>query len=436
VLFVASLSGSILAQQSGYQLTELPMWIVGNTVAAGMITELGPLLSAIIMAGRVGAGIGAEIGTMKVTDQLDAMRTLGRDPVEELVAPRVVAGAIMMLPIVILANIVGIWSGWITALAMLDMTTHEYVYGVQAYYHSAALIFSLLKAVFFGITITFIGCYVGMQAEGGAAGVGRTVRDGSRCSSSSALQGCRMIEIRGLRKNLNGKWVLNGVDLDIHEGMSLVIMGPSGTGKSVLLKHIVGLFDPDEGEVLVEGKSVPRSNGKQIREIRARISYVFQNSALFDSLTTGQNIQLGLPAELCRGQDAHRCPRVLEAVEHVNLEADVLTLMPSELSGGMQKRVAIARAIVGRQKYILYDEPTTGLDPVNASVINRLIARLQGELGATSVIVTHDVESAFFLGDRIVLLADGKVQVQGTPTELRESSDPVVREFLHPKLRS
>jgi len=177
VLFVASLSGSILAQQSGYQLTELPMWIVGNTVAAGMITELGPLLSAIIMAGRVGAGIGAEIGTMKVTDQLDAMRTLGRDPVEELVAPRVVAGAIMMLPIVILANIVGIWSGWITALAMLDMTTHEYVYGVQAYYHSAALIFSLLKAVFFGITITFIGCYVGMQAEGGAAGVGRTVRN-------------------------------------------------------------------------------------------------------------------------------------------------------------------------------------------------------------------------------------------------------------------
>jgi phospholipid/cholesterol/gamma-HCH transport system permease protein len=177
VLLVASLSGSILAQQSGYQFTDLPMWIVGNAVAAGMLTELAPLLSAIIMAGRVGAGIGAEIGTMKVTDQLDAMRTLGRDPVEELVAPRVVAGAIMMVPIVILANIVGIWSGWITALAMLNMTTHEYVYGIQSYYHSAALIFSILKGVFFGITITFIGCYVGMQAEGGAAGVGRTARN-------------------------------------------------------------------------------------------------------------------------------------------------------------------------------------------------------------------------------------------------------------------
>ncbi len=177
VLLVATLSGSILAQQSGYQFTDLPLWIVGNAVAAGMLTELAPLLSAIIMAGRVGAGIGAELGTMKVTDQLDAMRTLGRDPVEELITPRVVAGAVMMVPIVVLANIAGIWSGWITGLAMLDMTTHEYVYGVQSYYHSAALIFSILKGVFFGVTITFIGCYVGLQAEGGAAGVGRTARN-------------------------------------------------------------------------------------------------------------------------------------------------------------------------------------------------------------------------------------------------------------------
>jgi phospholipid/cholesterol/gamma-HCH transport system permease protein len=174
VLLVAALSGSILAQQSGYQFTEIPLWVVGNTVAAGMLTELAPLLSAIIMAGRVGSGIGAELGTMKVTNQIDALRTLGRDPVTELVAPRVVAGAIMMLPIVIFANIVGIWSGWLSAIALLPMTTHEYVYGVQNYYHAASLIFSLVKGFFFGITITFTACYVGLQAEGGAAGVGRT----------------------------------------------------------------------------------------------------------------------------------------------------------------------------------------------------------------------------------------------------------------------
>ncbi len=245
-----------------------------------------------------------------------------------------------------------------------------------------------------------------------------------------------MIRIRGLRKTLNGKRVLDGVDLDIHEGSSLVIMGPSGTGKSVLLKHIVGLFDPDGGDVLVEGMSVAGAGAKEILEIRSKISYVFQNAALFDSLTAAQNIQLGLSREHCRRVDARTDPLVREAVSHVNLGPEVLDLLPSQLSGGMQKRVAIARAIVGRQRYILYDEPTTGLDPVNASVINRLIARLQGEIGATSVIVTHDVESAFFLGDRIVLLAEGRVQAEGTPDDLRQSGDPVVQDFLHPKLET
>lgn len=243
-----------------------------------------------------------------------------------------------------------------------------------------------------------------------------------------------MIQIVGLKKNLNGKQVLDGVDLKIHEGMTLVIMGPSGTGKSVLLKHIVGLFDPDEGDVLVEGMSVPDADATQIQEIRSMISYVFQNSALFDSMTAAQNIQLGLSAEHCREVDALEDPAVIQAIRHVNMDEEVLPLLPAELSGGMQKRVAIARAIVGRQKYILYDEPTTGLDPVNASVINRLIARVNDETGSTSVIVTHDVESAFFLGDRIVLLADGRVQATGTPEEMRNSSDPIVQDFLHPKL--
>lgn len=243
-----------------------------------------------------------------------------------------------------------------------------------------------------------------------------------------------MIQIRGLKKTFNGKKVLDGLDLDIEEGMSLVIMGPSGTGKSVLLKHIVGLFDPDEGDILVDGMSVPNANGREIQEIRSKISYVFQSSALFDSLTAGENIQLGMPAVHCLEVEAHSDPAVAEAIRHVNLEPEVLWLMPAELSGGMQKRVAIARAIVGNQRYILYDEPTTGLDPVNANVINRLIARVQGEIGATTVIVTHDVESAFYLGDRIALLEDGKVQALGTPDALRASDNPVVQNFLHPKL--
>jgi phospholipid/cholesterol/gamma-HCH transport system ATP-binding protein len=245
-----------------------------------------------------------------------------------------------------------------------------------------------------------------------------------------------VIQIQGVRKNLNGKQVLDGVDLDIPQGASVVIMGPSGTGKSVLLKHIVGLFDPDEGDILVDGMSVPGADGYQIQEIRSKISYVFQNAALFDSMTAAQNIQLGLPAAHGRKVEALTDPAVTRAIRLVNMDEEVLPLLPSELSGGMQKRVAIARAIVGSQDYILYDEPTTGLDPVNASVINRLIARVSDETGSTSVIVTHDIESAFFLGDRIVLLSGGKVQASGTPAELRDSDDPVVQNFLHPKFEA
>ncbi len=241
-----------------------------------------------------------------------------------------------------------------------------------------------------------------------------------------------MIEIRGLRKTLNRKRVLDGVDLDIPERETLVIMGPSGTGKSVLLKHIVGLMDPDEGDVLVDGISVRDADARRIAEVRSRVSYVFQNSALFDSLDVEANVRLGLAEGRCRGRQAECRRLVLEALEHVNLEPSVLPLLPAELSGGMQKRVALARAIIGKQKYILYDEPTTGLDPVNASVINELIARLNREVDATSVIVTHDVDSAFYLADRIALLSDGRVRAEGTPEELRNSRDHAVRRFLNP----
>ena len=239
-----------------------------------------------------------------------------------------------------------------------------------------------------------------------------------------------MIELEGVKKAFSGKVVLAGVDLVIQEGECLVIMGPSGTGKSVLLKHIVGLLDPDEGDVRVDGVSVPTATQKLILEVRSKISYVFQNSALFDSMTVRGNLLMGLPRGACddAGFDCEDLAR--RALGHVNLGPEVLQLVPAELSGGMQRRVAIARAIIGERRYILYDEPTTGLDPVNATLINELIARVNRRVDATSIIVTHDVASAFFLADRIVLLSDGVVQAEGTPDELRTTTKSVVREFL------
>jgi phospholipid/cholesterol/gamma-HCH transport system ATP-binding protein len=241
-----------------------------------------------------------------------------------------------------------------------------------------------------------------------------------------------LIQIQGLKKTLNQKRVLDGVHLTIDEGETLVIMGPSGTGKSVLLKHIVGLMDPDDGDVLVDGISVANANRRQILQVRERVSYVFQNSALFDSLTIRGNIMLGLSEGRCSRRDDVCESMVRESLTHVNLEPEVLDLRPAELSGGMQKRVAIARAIVGRQKYILYDEPTTGLDPVNAAVIADLIDHVSHDIEGTTVIVTHDVEAAFILGDRIVLLSHGRIRAQGTPEQLRHTEDVAVRRFLSP----
>ncbi|MGD2218001.1 MAG: ABC transporter permease [Gemmatimonadales bacterium] len=175
VVLVAALAGAVTSQQSGYQFTgTVPIWVIGSVVAASVLTELGPLVTALVLVGRIGARIGAELGTMVVTEQVDALRAVGRDPVEQLVVPRVLAGTLMLPPLVVLADFVGIASGWFGALLTLPITSAEFVYGVRTYFHDFALWFGLIKAAVFGATITFIGCYVGLRATGGAEGVGRT----------------------------------------------------------------------------------------------------------------------------------------------------------------------------------------------------------------------------------------------------------------------
>ncbi len=175
VLVVAALTGAVTSQQSGYQFTgTVPIWVIGSIVAASVLTELGPLVTALVLVGRVGARIGAELGTMVVTEQVDALRAVGRDPIEQLVVPRVVAGMLVLPPLVALADAVGIGAGWAGAMLTLPMTTSEFVFGVREYFHDFALWFGLIKAVVFGASITFIGCYMGLRASGGAEGVGRT----------------------------------------------------------------------------------------------------------------------------------------------------------------------------------------------------------------------------------------------------------------------
>src|SRR3954468_16247337 len=240
-----------------------------------------------------------------------------------------------------------------------------------------------------------------------------------------------MIKLIDVYKAFGTKKVLEGFSLEVNEGETMVLIGYSGTGKSVAIKHIVGLLDPDSGTVWVDGLEVPRLTRDELYELRSKIGYVFQFAALFDSLNIGDNVAMGLRKEgrLNEQQIMHR---VGEALELVDLPG-VQSKFPAELSGGMRKRVGIARSVALRPKYMLYDEPTTGLDPVTSAVIDALMVRMRDKLGVTSIVITHDMRSAYTVGTRIAMLYEGRVRQVGTVDEVRNSSDPIVRQFIDGK---
>ena len=241
-----------------------------------------------------------------------------------------------------------------------------------------------------------------------------------------------MIEYRDVWKAF-GAPVLQGVDLEVEEGEMFGIFGPSGTGKSVLLKTTIGLIALDSGDVRVEGESVYHGDRAALKRIRKKVGYVFQHAALFDSLSVYENVEMGIPEdELKRLSRRDTTRKIWEALDLSNLEpSEVLSKIPAELSGGMKKRVGIARAIVGRPKILLWDEPTTGLDPVNTAAVERLIQGLSEQLKVTSVIVTHDIEGGLAMCDRVTMLDSGHLRFVGTPEAFRRHEDTVVQAFIH-----
>jgi phospholipid/cholesterol/gamma-HCH transport system ATP-binding protein len=238
-----------------------------------------------------------------------------------------------------------------------------------------------------------------------------------------------MIKIVGVDKSFGRNHVLRGVDLEIKEGETLTIMGGSGTGKSVLIKHMVGLLKPDKGQIYIDNQEITNMKEEQLFLIQKRFGYLFQGAALFDSLTVGENIAFGihnLRPDLTKNiKDV-----IVEKLALVGLRPEVAQLKPAELSGGMKKRVGLARAIAYEPDYILYDEPTTGLDPIMSDIINDLILGLQKKLGVTSVVVTHDMTSAYKISNRMAMLYQGKIVSVGTPDEIRNTSNPLVKQFI------
>lgn len=237
-----------------------------------------------------------------------------------------------------------------------------------------------------------------------------------------------MIEIIDLHKSFNSFSVLRGVNLRVERGESVTVIGGSGSGKSVLIKHIIGLLFPDKGRVIVDGKVVNELDEQRLNELRKEFGMLFQGAALFDSLTVWENVGFGLKQHT-RLSDKEIKEIAVQKLALVGLK-DVEDKMPSELSGGMKKRVGLARAIAMDPKIILYDEPTTGLDPITADAINDLIIDLRKKLGVTSVAITHDMHSAYKISDRIAMLYKGRILETGTPDEIKNTTDPIVRQFI------
>ena len=236
-----------------------------------------------------------------------------------------------------------------------------------------------------------------------------------------------MIRLAGISKAFGDNQVLRGLDMTVAAGTTLAVLGRSGTGKSVLLRCVARLLQVDEGAVEVDGRDMVSATEQEVREVRLRIGYVFQFAALFDSLRIGENVELPLRRAGVRGEEARH--RAEDALARVGLEG-TRDRFPADLSGGMRKRAGIARAIVSRPDILLYDEPTSGLDPVTGAVINELMVRLKREMGATGILITHDIQSAFRVADRVALLNEGRLHAEGSPDEFRASEDPLIRAFL------
>ena len=243
----------------------------------------------------------------------------------------------------------------------------------------------------------------------------------------------RMIDLEGVHLAFGDKVILDGIWLEVDRGETLVVMGGSGTGKSTILRIILGLLEPDAGSVYVHGVNIVHANQEVLDEVRSQIGMVFQGGALFDSLTVGENLAFRLH-EKGKHTEGEIQELVLEKLSFVDLEPRVMNLMPAELSGGMRKRVAIARAVMGSPRIVLYDEPTTGLDPITSETINGLINKLRDQQNVASIVVTHDIGSALTVGNRFAMLKDGHIIFEGDADEVQSTDNEYIRTFIDARM--
>ena len=491
--------------------------VVPSIVAIGMARELGPVLGGLMVAARVASSIAAEIGTMKVTEQIDALVTLSTHPMKYLTLPRVLAATLAVPVLVGVGDAIGIMGGYLVGISRLDFNAAAYLKNTVDFleawdvisgpdqgrglrlhrrHHGLFLRYAFRtrgsgrrqgdqirrcrrvgpdpglqlypdRTVLLGMTTSGRHNPIGAQdarrrrargryragsarfmpaqsaVRSGVArtspnrrriGVAGTTRPGLRPLLSAgpkldpARTGSVMITLSDVHKAFGSNKVLRGVNLTIPRGQSMVIIGGSGTGKSVALKCVLGLITPDTGQITVDGADV---NSGDRDAFLARFGMLFQGGALFDSLPVWQNVAFRLlRGSLKRPRDEAR-EIAIEKLRRVGLNPETADLFPAELSGGMQKRVGLARAIAAEPEIIFFDEPTTGLDPIMSGVINDLIREIVVEMGATAMTITHDMSSVRAIADKVAMLHDGVIQWTGPVSDMDASGDPYLDQFIH-----
>ena len=399
----AAFAGLVIAIQFGFFLARFGVQhTVGKVVVLTLFRELAPVLTALTVGARIGSGIAAELGSMTVTEQVDAVRALGADPIKKLVVPRVYACLVVMPMLTVLADVTGFLAGaWVTKFEY-DISFAQFFTSALDTVDEADFLSGVGKSVVFGLIIAVVGCYKGLQRRGRDRG-GRTSHhpDGGRrlgrrlarrflpdqasphhhvtAPAATPAPDEPLIRFEGLHKSFGPKVVFDDLSLEVRRGETLTVIGGSGAGKSVLLKCLIGLMDPDGGRILFDGTTSPATAEKEFLPIRRRVAMVFQASALFDSIPVGENIEYPLREHFPEMSDEERARRVARVLALVNLPG-IEGMRPSDLSGGMRRRVGLARAIATEPEVILWDEPTTGLDPISVRIIDELIKSMRAKL--------------------------------------------------------
>ena len=436
VITISVFIGAVIAIQMQKNVVSpmIPAYAVGLATRDVILLEFSSSILCLILAGKVGSNIASEIGTMRVTEQIDALEIMGVNSANLLILPKIAAMVSFIPVLVVFSMASGITGGFLIAQFTDIISVSKYIYGLQSFFNEYYIWQAIFKALFFAFVISSVVLWIQSErwSTRSRASQYRLCRRKQRYRFTSRRGShsnfILMIEVNNISKSFDGKVILHNVSAKFYSGKTNLIIGQSGSGKTVLMKCIVGLMQPDKGQVIYDGRDITSMSASQIKELRNEIGMLFQGSALFDSETVLGNVMF--PLRMFTRDTYAACKKRAEfCLERVNLKG-VNDLYPSEISGGMQKRVAIARAIALNPKYLFCDEPNSGLDPKTSILIDELLSDITHEYNITTIINTHDMNSVIGIGENIVFINKGHREWVGNRAKIFTSSNEALNDFV------